>query len=123
MDWGILSFLHEIDKPQCNSRNASARKIFVPFALWMSPEWKKTHHSDFASMLDRPYSNARFIHTWSDLAGLRYDPHPPLPGHPLPQAGEGNAVTPRMGGRAELFFYSSRHFFSAYTIPLLQKPI
>ncbi|GHU31052.1 phosphoethanolamine transferase CptA [Betaproteobacteria bacterium] len=45
----------------------------VPFALWMSPEWKKTHHSDFASMLDRPYSNARFIHTWSDLAGLRYD--------------------------------------------------
>jgi heptose-I-phosphate ethanolaminephosphotransferase len=24
-------------------------------------------------MLERPYSNAHFIHTWSDLAGLSYD--------------------------------------------------
>ena len=45
----------------------------IPFALWMSPEWKKTHPSNFGPMLDRPYSNAHFIHTWSDLAGLTYD--------------------------------------------------
>ncbi|MDR2508312.1 MAG: phosphoethanolamine transferase CptA [Candidatus Accumulibacter sp.] len=45
----------------------------VPFVLWRSPEWKRTHPSDFGPMLDRPYSNAHFIHTWSDLAGLVYD--------------------------------------------------
>ena len=45
----------------------------VPFTLWMSPEWQKTHPSDFGPMLDQPYSNAHFIHTWSDLAGLTYD--------------------------------------------------
>ena len=46
----------------------------IPFMLWMSPEWKKTHPSSFDdSILNRSYSNAYFIHTWSDLAGLRYD--------------------------------------------------
>jgi len=47
----------------------------IPFILWMSPEWRKTHPatSDFGSMLDRSYSSTYFIHTWSDLAGLRYD--------------------------------------------------
>ncbi|MCL1825141.1 MAG: phosphoethanolamine transferase CptA [Betaproteobacteria bacterium] len=47
----------------------------IPFVLWMSPEWRKTHTSasSFDSMLDRPYSNTDFIHTWSDLAGLSYD--------------------------------------------------
>jgi heptose-I-phosphate ethanolaminephosphotransferase len=47
--------------------------LAVPFTLWTSPEWKRTHPSDFAPMLGRPYSNAHFIHTWSDLAGLRHD--------------------------------------------------
>ena len=45
----------------------------VPFVLWMSPEWKKTHSSEFGPALDRSYSSAYFIHTWSDMAGLRYD--------------------------------------------------
>jgi len=47
----------------------------IPFLIWISPEWKKSHSltSSFDSMLDRPYSNAHFIHTWSDLAGLSYD--------------------------------------------------
>ncbi|MDR3213813.1 MAG: phosphoethanolamine transferase CptA [Azoarcus sp.] len=45
----------------------------VPFILWAAPSWKKTHDVDFAAMADRRYSNADFIHTWSDLAGLRYD--------------------------------------------------
>ena len=56
-----------------NERKPTRDMYAVPFVLWMSPEWKKTHPSDFGSMLDRPYSNACFIHTWSDLAGLRYD--------------------------------------------------
>jgi len=45
----------------------------IPFLIWMSPEWRKTHSPNFDSMFDRPYSNAHFIHTWSDLAGLSYD--------------------------------------------------
>lgn len=45
----------------------------VPFMLWMTPEWKKTHSLNLGSMRDRPYSNEHFIHTLSDLAGLSYD--------------------------------------------------
>jgi len=45
----------------------------IPFILWMSPSWKKTHPVDFSSMTDRKYSSEHFIHTWSDLAGLHYD--------------------------------------------------
>jgi heptose-I-phosphate ethanolaminephosphotransferase len=45
----------------------------IPFILWMSSIWKKTHSNDFNSMIDRKYSTEHFIHTWSDLAGLHYD--------------------------------------------------
>ena len=44
----------------------------VPFFIWTSPEWKKTSPSQFEGILDRQYSLAHFIHTWSDLAGLSY---------------------------------------------------
>jgi heptose-I-phosphate ethanolaminephosphotransferase len=45
----------------------------VPFMLWRSPDWQKAHPADFSPLLDRKYSSANLIHTWSDLAGLRYD--------------------------------------------------
>lgn len=45
----------------------------VPFLLWTSPEWKQTHPLDLGAAVTRKYSNADFIHTWSDLAGLSYD--------------------------------------------------
>jgi heptose-I-phosphate ethanolaminephosphotransferase len=45
----------------------------IPFMLWMSPAWKENHPSDLSAFTERKYSNAHFIHTWSDLAGLRYD--------------------------------------------------
>ena len=49
----------------------------VPFVLWMSPAWKDSHPSDLSMFVERKYSNAHFIHTWSDLAGLRYDSFQP----------------------------------------------
>ncbi|WP_409310282.1 phosphoethanolamine transferase CptA [Pectobacterium sp. B1J-3] len=49
----------------------------VPFMIWMSPEWRKNHPSDYSSYLTRKYSSAHLIHTWSDLAGLSYDFYEP----------------------------------------------
>ncbi|PWC17804.1 phosphoethanolamine transferase CptA [Brenneria corticis] len=49
----------------------------IPFLLWMSPEWQKNHAADYAPYVDRKYSNAYLIHTWSDLAGLSYDFYEP----------------------------------------------
>ena len=45
----------------------------IPFLLWTSPEWRRTHPLDLSVAVARKYSNADFIHTWSDLAGLSYD--------------------------------------------------
>ncbi|MCL2021679.1 MAG: phosphoethanolamine transferase CptA [Betaproteobacteria bacterium] len=45
----------------------------IPFMLWMSPAYKESLSSDLAAFTERKYSNAHFIHTWSDLAGLHYD--------------------------------------------------
>ncbi|MDR1849340.1 MAG: phosphoethanolamine transferase CptA [Zoogloeaceae bacterium] len=45
----------------------------IPFLLWTSPEWKRAHPLDLSLAVARKYSNADFIHTWSDLAGLSYD--------------------------------------------------
>ncbi|MDR2014423.1 MAG: phosphoethanolamine transferase CptA [Azoarcus sp.] len=58
-----------------NEKNPTLDMYAIPFVLWMSPEWRKTHPSasDFGSMLDRPYSSDHLIHIWSDLAGLSYD--------------------------------------------------
>lgn len=45
----------------------------IPFMIWASPEWRAGHEMAFDGMLDRPYSNAHFIHTWADLVGLNFD--------------------------------------------------
>jgi len=45
----------------------------VPFILWNSPKWQAQQGRDFAASLHRPYSSSHFIHTWADLAGLRFD--------------------------------------------------
>lgn len=49
----------------------------VPFILWNSPKWQAQQPRDFSSMLSRPYSSSHFIHTWADLAGLRFDEFDP----------------------------------------------
>lgn len=49
----------------------------IPFLLWISPKWQQTHPIDYHQYTNRKYSNADFIHTWSDLAGLSYDRYDP----------------------------------------------
>lgn len=44
----------------------------IPFIVWNSPRWQATQPRDVGQALGRPYSSSHFIHTWSDLAGLRY---------------------------------------------------
>lgn len=44
----------------------------VPFLVWRSEGWRARDPRDFAAYLQRPYALYDFIHTWSDLAGLRY---------------------------------------------------
>ena len=45
----------------------------IPFLLWLSPQWQEQHNINYKQYVDRKYSTADFIHTWSDLAGLEYD--------------------------------------------------
>lgn len=45
----------------------------VPFFLWTSPRWKANDPRRFDRQVDRPYQTSHFIHTWADLAGLRFD--------------------------------------------------
>lgn len=49
----------------------------IPFMVWMSPQWQKSHPNNYAAYVDRKYSNAHLIHTWSTLAGLSYDFYEP----------------------------------------------
>lgn len=44
----------------------------VPFLVWRSEGWRARDPRDFSAALERPYSLYDFIHTWSDLTGLRY---------------------------------------------------
>jgi heptose-I-phosphate ethanolaminephosphotransferase len=60
------------------NEGAPTRNMYtVPFMLWTSPAWQKTHPLDFSAMVDRKYSNIHLIHTWSDLAGLSYEKFQP----------------------------------------------
>ena len=45
----------------------------VPFFTWESESWKKQHPRDLRKFADRPYQTSHFIHTWADLAGLRFE--------------------------------------------------
>jgi heptose-I-phosphate ethanolaminephosphotransferase len=49
----------------------------IPFILWTSPSWQAVHPRSFSDMTNRKYSTTHLIHTWSDLAGLRYDRYQP----------------------------------------------
>ena len=45
----------------------------IPLLLWTSEQWRAEHPRNFAQAEERPYSMSHFIHTWADLAGLRFD--------------------------------------------------
>ncbi|MDR2507345.1 MAG: phosphoethanolamine transferase CptA [Candidatus Accumulibacter sp.] len=54
------------------NEDAPTRNMYaIPFMLWMPPGWKRI--PDTGAVCARKYSNAHFIHTWSDMAGLSYD--------------------------------------------------
>ncbi|MBP8203419.1 MAG: phosphoethanolamine transferase CptA [Pseudomonas sp.] len=63
-------------KPDVLGRNEAAPTspmYTVPFILWNSRQWQAQQPRDFTATLSRPYSSSHFIHTWADLAGLRFD--------------------------------------------------
>ncbi|EIL1430049.1 TPA: phosphoethanolamine transferase CptA [Escherichia coli] len=60
-----------------NEDNPTRPMYTVPFLLWTSEKWQAAHPRDFSQYVDREYSLAELIHTWSDLAGLTYDGYDP----------------------------------------------
>lgn len=49
----------------------------IPFILWQSSSWLKTHPNNYQAYVDRKFSSQDLIHTWSDLAGLSYNLYQP----------------------------------------------
>ncbi len=45
----------------------------IPFFIWQSEDWKTAERRSFDRNLNHPYQISHFIHTWADLAGLRFD--------------------------------------------------
>lgn len=71
---------------QGRNEEAPTRHMYtIPFILWTSPSWQEAHPRDLASDVDRKYSSSQLIHTWSDLAGLRYDGFDPTRSITSPQ--------------------------------------
>ncbi|MBA1200193.1 phosphoethanolamine transferase CptA [Pseudomonas capeferrum] len=60
------------------SEAAPSRPMYrVPFLLWRSPSWKEGSPLDLQGALHREYTTSHFMHTWADLAGLRFDTFQP----------------------------------------------
>ncbi len=63
-------------KPQVLGRNEAAPTspmYTIPFIVWNSPKWQAAQPRNFNEQLGRPYSSSGLVHTWADLAGLRFD--------------------------------------------------
>lgn len=62
--------------PKVLGRNEAAptRPMYtIPFLMWRSPSWKEDNPLDLSDALHREYTTSHFMHTWADLAGLRFD--------------------------------------------------
>ncbi|WAH51050.1 phosphoethanolamine transferase CptA [Pseudescherichia vulneris] len=71
---------------QGRNEEAPTRHMYtIPFIVWTSPSWQEAHPRDLAADVDRKYSSSQLIHTWSDLAGLRYDGFDPTRSITSPQ--------------------------------------
>ncbi|AIQ99260.1 phosphoethanolamine transferase CptA [Pluralibacter gergoviae] len=68
-----------------NEGNPTRHMYTIPFLLWTSDKWQSAHPRDFSQDVDRKYSSAELIHTWSDLAGLSYDGYDPTRSITSPQ--------------------------------------
>lgn len=60
-----------------NEGNPTRHMYTIPFLIWTSDQWQAAHPRDFSGDVNRKYSSAELIHTWSDLAGLSYDGYDP----------------------------------------------
>ncbi|WP_342322793.1 phosphoethanolamine transferase CptA [Kosakonia sp. BYX6] len=60
-----------------NEAEPTRHMYTIPFILWTSDKWQAVHPRDLAADANRKYSSSQLIHTWSDLAGLRYDGYDP----------------------------------------------
>ncbi|BDH43988.1 phosphoethanolamine transferase CptA [Salmonella enterica subsp. enterica serovar Choleraesuis] len=59
---------------QGRNEEAPTRHMYnIPFMVWTSPKWATAHPRNFAPLVNRKYSSSELIHTWSDLAGIKYD--------------------------------------------------
>lgn len=75
---------------QGRNEEAPTRHMYtIPFILWTSSSWQEAHPRDLTSDVDRKYSSSQLIHTWSDLAGLRYDGFDPTRSITSPQFVQG----------------------------------
>lgn len=73
-------------KTQGRNEQAPTRPMYtIPFLLWTSDKWQQAHPRSFAQDVNRKYSSAELIHTWSDLAGLSYDGYDPTRSVTSPQ--------------------------------------
>lgn len=55
-----------------NEGKPTAPMYTIPFMLWTSEQWRAHSPADYSADLGRPYSSSNLIHTWADLAGLRF---------------------------------------------------
>lgn len=60
-----------------NEKAPTKSMYTIPFILWESPSWLKTHPNNYQAYVDRKFSSQDLIHTWSDLAGLTYNLYQP----------------------------------------------
>jgi heptose-I-phosphate ethanolaminephosphotransferase len=72
-DHGEAVFDSPTDKILGRSEGTPTAPMYtIPFMLWTAPQWRATNSADYTAALSRPYSSANLIHTWADLAGLRF---------------------------------------------------
>ncbi|WP_409282268.1 phosphoethanolamine transferase CptA [Pseudomonas putida] len=72
--------VYDSEAPEVLGRNESAptsQMYTIPFLLWRSPSWKQSGPAIPQGAEHRDYSTTNFLHTWADLAGLRFDTFDP----------------------------------------------
>jgi len=56
-----------------NEASPTSPMYTVPFIVWRSPQWRADDPRKLQGARSRPYSSEHFIHTFADLARIRFD--------------------------------------------------
>lgn len=56
-----------------NEASPTSPMYTVPFIVWRSPQWRADDPRELQGTHSRPYSSEHFIHTFADLARIRFD--------------------------------------------------